>query len=206
MTLHLKEADWELRWWPLIVATCYSHWGSYQNFRESTPNQSERNCRGWGPGELNRQPGRPCRRKPGAWRHGLGARGWVTLGLRVSRCRQPEQKVSHSSHGFREQSDPHHQGPQGGGGSRTLPPRVGQSRARNTPASILQPQARCPGVSPKANISIKNKIKDPPLNSFLRKCWKLCRPLGSRISSLKLKAQRSTRILVGMSTLQGHRV
>lgn len=50
---------------------------------------------------------------------------------------------------------------------------------------------------------LRKKIKDPPLNSFLRKCWKLCRPLGSRISSLKLKAQRSTRILVGMSTLQG---
>lgn len=51
----------------------------------------------------------------------------------------------------------------------------------------------------------KERKESSPLNSFLRKYWKLCRPLGSRISSLKLKAHRSTRILVGTSTLQGRR-
>lgn len=68
-----------------------------------------------------------------------------------------------------------------------------------------KPYARRDRRVPKSKKKKKNgikKSKDPPLNSFLRKYWKLCRPLGSRISSLKLKAHLSTRILVGISTLQ----
>lgn len=72
----------------------------------------------------------------------------------------------------------------------------------NTCRATSEPQAGHSGVFLKANVLFK-KLRDPPLNSFLRKYWKLCRPLGSRISSLKLKAHRSTRILVGNSTLQG---
>lgn len=77
--------------WSLIRATRYSHSGSYQNLRESTPNQLERTHWGWGPGELNRQPGRPVLKKARRMAAAdLGARGWVTLGLRVSRCQQPK--------------------------------------------------------------------------------------------------------------------
>lgn len=61
------------------------------------------------------------------------------------------------------------------------------------PGSAEQHPAVCPR---------ERETRDAPLNSFFRKSWKFCRPFGSRISSLKLKAHRSTRILVGISTLQ----
>lgn len=64
----------------------------------------------------------------------------------------------------------------------------------------------CPG-SAEQHLAVcprhwERETRDSPLNSFFRKSWKFCRPFGSRISSLKLKAHRSTRILVGISTLQ----
>lgn len=46
------------------------------------------------------------------------------------------------------------------------------------------------------------KLRNIPLNSFLRKTLKSSRPRRSFSSSKKLKDQRSTRILVGTSTLE----
>lgn len=77
--------------WSLIGAKRYSHSGSYQNLRASTPHQLERTHWGRGPGELNRQPGHPALKKARCVAAAdLGAHGWVTLGLRVSRCQQPK--------------------------------------------------------------------------------------------------------------------